>query len=327
MRLGILRNPASTGNLGRPALALPAEAVLAETAGPRDCAEALARLHARGVDLVVVDGGDGTVRDAISRFPAIFGPDWPPVAVLANGNTNLVARRMGALRPEDLPRLAILRPADLSQHLRPAPVLRIDIPDRGTLRGFIAGWGAYATATRIGHEEIAARHGAQVAGAVLATLRRALVGGEAAALRRGVAGTLSADGHPVAEGRRFIGIATTLPGRLIGPLQPFWGDGEGAVRWLDILAPPRGLALAAPLVAIGRPTGAMRRGGYHSGRSPHVSLTLAPGSGGIVLDGETVPGDGGLTATITAGESVRWLGTWPAGALDIARPEAVNEAA
>lgn len=308
IRLGVLRNPASTGNLGRPAPALPEGAVLAETAGPQDCEGALARLAAARPDLLVVDGGDGTVRDAISRFPQVFGTGWPAVAVIASGNTNLVARGLGAVGRGELPRLAAMCPAALSAHLRPAPVLRLDIAGRDApLRGFIAGWGAYANGTRIGREEIAARHGAQVVRAVVATLRRALAGAEAAALRRGIGATFRAEGHAKVAGRRFLGIATTLPGRVLGPLSPFWGEGEGPVRWLDVTAPPRRLALAAPLVALGRPTAAMRRSGYRSGRSVRLELELAPGAGGIVLDGEEIAGDDGLSATITGHETVRWL--------------------
>lgn len=321
MRLGILRNPASTGNLGRPAPALPAEAVLAETAGPRDCADALATLGEARPDLILIDGGDGTVRDAISRFPAVFGGEWPPVAVMAHGNTNLVARRMGAVAPEDLPRLAAMSASELAPRLRPTRVLRIDIPGRPVLHGFIAGWGAYATATRIARDETAARHGAQVAVAAAATLRRALVGAEAARLRRGIACTCRPAGYPEAVGRRFLGIATSLPRRLIGPVSPFWGDGEGHVRWLDVLAPPRRLALAAPLVALGRPTAAMRRDGYLSGRSPRLELALGPGEGDLVLDGESIHGEGGLTATITADEVVRWLDLRRGATSTAGRPE------
>lgn len=308
MRLGILRNPASTGNLGRPAPALPDGAVMAGTAGPRDCAAALARLADAGAGLIVVDGGDGTIRDAISRFPAVFGDDWPPVAVLAHGNTNLAARRLGAVRASDLPRLAAMSSGELARHLAPAPVLRIAVAGHEEpLHGFIAGWGAYAAATRIGREEITARHGAQIIAAAAATLRRTLAGREAAALRRGVDAAVHAEGHPQVHGRRFLGIATALPGRLIGPLSPFWGSGDGPVRWLDIAAPPYRLGLAAPFVAFGRPAGWMLRAGYRSGRTARLDLALAPGEAGLVLDGEAIGGEDGLTATITADETLRWL--------------------
>jgi hypothetical protein len=55
------------------------------------------------------------------------------------------------------------------------------------LRGFILGWGAYATGTRIARQEIAARGPGQAALAVVSTLRRALLGAGRRALRRGVA--------------------------------------------------------------------------------------------------------------------------------------------
>ena len=312
MRLGVLRNPASTGNRGRPAPALPPGAVLVETAGPAGAAEALRRLREAGAELVVVDGGDGTVRDALGAFPAVHGKDWPPLAILAHGNTNLVARRLGRVRPRDLARIAAAEPGSLAPMLRSAPVLRLDLEAEGaaagTRRGFIAGWGAYAAGTRIGSGEIAARHGAQVAGALLATLWRTLAGraeGGGPPLRAGVACALAADGHPVADGRRFLGIATSLAGRLVGPLRPFWGEGAGEIRWLDVLAPPRRLALAAGPVALGRPAGWMRRAGYRSGLTPRLRLTLGPESGGIVLDGEVFGRGAALGVTLTAEERVR----------------------
>lgn len=306
IRLALLRNPASTGNLGRPPPELPPGAMMAETAGPQDCGAALAELAASRPDLLIIDGGDGTVRDAISALPSVFAGDWPALGVLARGNTNLVARRLGGLRPADLSQLASMGTAELAARLSPAPVLHLDIGGAAH-RGFIAGWGAYATATRIGRDEIAARHGAQIARAVLATARRALIGAEAARLRQGVAAGFRAEGHDEISGRRFLGTVTTLPGRLIGPLAPFRKRGAGPLRWLDILAPPRRLALAAPLVALGHPTRAMQET-YRSGRTTRLDLTLAPDAGGIVLDGEEIANEGGLSATMTANEIARWLG-------------------
>src|SRR5699024_8196375 len=129
---------------------------------------------------------------------------------------------------------------------------------------------------------------------------------EAAVLRRGVDATVRAEGHDEASSRRFLGIATTLPGRLIGPLSPFRDEGAGPVRWLDVLAPPRRLALAAPLVAFGRPTRAMRQV-YRSGRSARLEIALTADAGGLVLDGETIAEDSSLTATITGDETVAWI--------------------
>ena len=57
----------------------------------------------------------------------------------------------------------------------------------------------------------------------------------------------------------------------------------------------------------------MRRAGYRSGRSARLEIDLAPGAAGIVVDGEAIVGDAGVSAVITAHETVRWLGP---GALD-----------
>jgi len=311
MRLGLLRNPASTGNRGRPAPALPPGAVMAETARDGGAGGALVRLREAGAQAIVIDGGDGTLAAALTAFSAAFGSAWPPVAILAHGNTNLVARRLGAIVPADLHRLAEIAPGRAA--MRAAPVLWIDAAGGGApRRGFIAGWGAYAAATRIAAEEIAARHDRQVAGAMLATLRRSLWGTEGAALRAGIARRISPEGGAEiapeggAEiaGQGFLGIVTVLPGRLLGPLAPFWGEGGGALRWLDIAAPPRRLALAAPLVALGRPMRWMERAGYRSGRARRIALSL---DGPMILDGEPIPPDPGGGWTLSADECVRVL--------------------
>lgn len=312
MRLGVLRNRACTGNRGRPAPALPPDAALAETDTVADCRPALERLRAAGAEVVVVDGGDGTVRAAVTHLAAVFGAAAPPLAILANGNTNLVGRRLGAVGDAGgLARLARMTPAEAAAVARPWPALGIAFADgRPAERGFIAGWAAYAEATRIGTEEIGARSGAQVAGAVLAVLRRTLAGPERATLRAGIACDFRAEGSPQVPGPRFLGVATTLPAPLFWPLDPFWGDDAGGpsgggaapIRWLDVSAPPRRLALAAPLVAMGRPMRWMERAGYRSGRSRWIELGL---SGEIVVDGERFACSDG--AIITADDPVRFL--------------------
>jgi hypothetical protein len=307
MRPGVLRNPASTGNRGRPAVALPEGVLLAETDVRLGSAGALERLRDAGAEVIVIDGGDGTVREAVTRLPSVFGAFVPPIGILARGNTNLIARRLGAVRGTDgLARLLAMTPAETVRHSRTAPVLTVAFADgRPPERGFIAGWGAYATGTRIGAEEISARHGSQVLRAVLATLARSLWGRDAAALRRGVPCTVEVDGCALPEAPRFLGMVTTLPGPLIGPLRPFWGSGRCALRWLDVVAPPRLLGLAAPVAALGWPaermSGWLARQGYRSGRCAAMTLDLG---GPVVVDGETFGGPGPQRLTLRAESSV-----------------------
>jgi hypothetical protein len=304
MRLGILRNPASTGNHRRSAPALPPGTTMVETSTAADTRTALELLRDRGAEAIVIDGGDGTVRSAVVHLWAVFGAKPPTLAILANGNTNLIGRKVGALRTRSgLGQLADMTVAEAAARSRASPVLRIDFANgRPCERGFVAGWGAYAEATRIATHDMKARSNVQVIGAVLAVLRRNYAGASGGTLRRGVSCDLVIDGRRIAAGRRFGGIVTTLPRPLIWPLDPFWGRGDGPIRWLDIAAPPRRLALAAPLVAIGRPMAWMGRAGYRSGRSKRVELTL---DGDIIIDGERFPGGGG--GIITASETVRFI--------------------
>lgn len=302
MRIAVLRNPLSTGNRNRPPPEMPEGVRLIVPEGFAALDRDLRSLAVEGVDLLVVDAGDGTVREVVSRLPEIFAMP-PSLGIIANGNTNLVARKLG--RISSLAKLAPLAslPADrLAAMTRERPVLRIDgLLDR-PVRGFIAGWGAYAAGTRIAVEEISARGGRQVMRAVLATIRRAFAGRDAAALREGVEGSCAPDGTGLVEGRRFLGVATVLEGSLVVGIQPFWGGGTGVIRWLDIAAPPRRLMLAVLPAMFGRPMGWMMRAGYRSGRSDRILLKI---SGGLVVDGEIVPTDPAKALTFTAKERLR----------------------
>lgn len=282
-RLGVLRNPAASGNRGAPPVPLPPGVLLAE-AGEAG----LDWLLAQGAEVIVIDGGDGTVRAAASHLLARFGTAAPPIAILARGNTNLIARKAGrTCGPRGLARLA----AGEGRAGRLATI-RLDRAGQPPIYGFICGWGAYATATRIAGEEGGGRGAVQVVRTVATTLRRTLFG--AAGLRQGVAADLAIEGAAQVPGPRFLGLATSLTGPLIAGLDPFWGGGAGAIRWLDVSAPPRRLWLAAPFVALGRPRGWMAAAGYRSGTTARIALTLA---GDLVLDGDLVQAGGAVTLT------------------------------
>ncbi|MDT8344124.1 MAG: diacylglycerol kinase family protein [Thermohalobaculum sp.] len=304
LTIGLIRNRASTRNLrGAAVPAAGGGVILRETGSLDELSGALADLRAAGVGLLILDGGDGTVREVVTRLPAIWREAPPRLAILAHGNTNLIARKTGAVRgAEGLARLVAAAHAGWLTECR-LPVLHIAREGAPALGGFIAGWGVYETGSRLAAQEIAARGGGQVALAVAATLRRALFGREAAAIREGIAARLSVDGAALPMGPRLAGLVTTLPGALVMGLRPFWGVGAAPLRWLDVAAPGRRLALAAPFVLAGRPLGWMAEAGYRSGRA--VALDLELGSGvRFVLDGEAFdPGPAGrlrLTAGLEA---------------------------
>ncbi|MCH8168277.1 MAG: hypothetical protein IIC03_10175 [Proteobacteria bacterium] len=308
--VALVRNPSSTRNL-RSASGAPDP--LPAGVRPIDCStldelsDGLAAAHAAGAGVILIDGGDGTVREVLSRLPEIWGDPLPRVGILPRGNTNLIAREVGGLRTPDAMAEVLRRlEAGPPLTLRRRALLRLDYAagEHPTLRGFILGWGAYAAGTRIAREEIAARGPGQVTLAVFSTLRRALFGAERRALRRGVATSISIDGAPRTEAARLIGLATTLQRSLIAGMNPFWGDGPGPIRWLDVPAPGQSLALAAPFLALGRPRRWMIRAGYASGRASRIELSLDTP---FVMDGEIFPPGRGGPMTLTAREEIDFI--------------------
>ena len=89
---------------------------------------------------------------------------------------------------------------------------------------------------------------------------------------------------------------TTLPARLMGPLDPFWGIGEEPIRWSDAAAPPHRLGLALPFALMGRPRRWMAAAGYQSGRARRIELAL---TGELVVDGDVLATGDGATITVT----------------------------
>ena len=307
-QVALVRNPSSTRNLksGAPA-PVPDQVRLIDCSDFDGLTGNLAAARSAGAEVILIDGGDGTVREVLSRLPEIWGETLPHIGILPRGNTNLIARKVGGLHSkyaiaEVLRRCESGLPLPLSRQ----PLLRLDYPsgEHPAIRGFMFGWGAYAEGTRIAREEIAARGTGQVTRAVLSTLRRALFGAERTAFRRGVATGISIDGAPVLNAARLIGLATTLPRSLVAGINPFWGEGPGPIRWLDIHAPGHRLALAAPFVALGWPRRWMTRSGYASGRAVRIELHLDTP---FIMDGETFPPGTGGPMILTASEQISFI--------------------
>lgn len=293
--VGHIRNPFATRN----GLAVgPAQqgVIMRAPEGFDALATSLQEMAEAGVDIVIIDGGDGTVRDVISRAAAIWtkaGLAPPRYAIIAHGNTNLIARSAGQLKRADIARL-VDQPT--SFRLTELNILQVSRQDHPDLKGFIMGAGAYETATRIAQEELSTRHGAQVIHAVVKLVRNA-------ELRKPSPIGIGFDGQPVhSEDRTLVGVST-LPGALLYRLQPFWGSGEGSLRWLDIAAQPRRLLLAAPFIAFGAPRRWMQEH-YKSGRAHRMTLQLRSP---FVLDGESFDPGADDLVQLSADETATFL--------------------
>ena len=297
MRVGILRNPMSTRNLGSAHRAFPDGISLVEVGADKTIADAAYELTREDLDLLIIDGGDGTICAVLSALIA-RGIAVPPVAFLPNGNTNLIARKTGgSSKPKALRQLVEMSPEALADRLYPTPVLRFSISGEDVRCGFIAGWGAYARGTRMAMEEISARHDKQVAAAIFATLRRSLFGAEAREIRSGIDCRFEADSEPAQNSKRFVGVVTCFEGPLAAGANPFWGKGTGSIRWLDVISPPRFHLLFTPFILFGLRLPLFERLGYRSGRAVRLAVTLAEE---MIIDGEIVPIKPNTTVDIDA---------------------------
>lgn len=253
---------------------------------------ALAEMNEAGVARLIIEGGDGTVREVVSRVLTSWEAP-PEFAIIPVGNTNLIARSAGAVKADAMAHVASSPETLRRREIALLKARRAGAPD---LRGFIMGAGAYEKATRMAREEIAARHGAQVVAAVFKLLR-------SPELRAPNPIGFSDEGRDAPPEPRLLTALTSLPGALLLGLSPFWGEGSGAIRWLDIASPAPRLALAAPFIAFGKPVKWMGEA-YRSGRTGEAALR--PGAP-FVMDGEHFePGEDGLVR-VSASETATFL--------------------
>ena len=283
-RVGVIRNPRARRSRTGVATAAAAGALFAEPRTPQELADALQAFARRGLDLLVVDGGDGTVREILSLAPEVFGERLPRLAVLASGTTNVLAADLGTGPGWSLA-AAI---AWSSTAIRtPVEVRRLDAP-APLRRGFMFGAGVYVEAVRLSQR---ARHtrglgGAVVVGAALAGAgARTALGSRDGGLRAGVAMRLQHGREAAREEARFLLLATTLERLPLG-VKPF-GPNRAGMKVLDVAGSPRRLRSALPLLLAGRDRPWLAEAGYRrtEPESLHVALHTP-----YVLDGEEFEG-------------------------------------
>lgn len=316
LRTGVIRNPMSRRNrsgrahawwrdLGDPDL------LRAEPATSDELLHTLKDFARREVGLLVIDGGDGTVREVLSALPRAYGDAPPALAVLASGTTNLIAADVGAGRadPSTIAMLGqIARSGFRAASVQRRTPIEISWPDgsRPSLSGMFVGAAAFTRATDVSHRLVRqgrVDEGAGVAVTLLSSMAQTLAGPERERWLQGEPMSIGRDRGEPDERPRFLMLATTLHKLMLG-IWPFWGEGEGALRFLDVAGSPRRLASALPAVLRGRPRKWMAAEGYHSGRASVLDLTLTRP---FVVDGEQFdPGPSGHVR-LRAGQSIDFI--------------------
>jgi hypothetical protein len=288
IRAGLIVNPKSRRNRFAGAMRRwRSESVLVEAPQTREALDgALGRFAAHGLDLLAIAGGDGTLREVLTRAPQHFPSGLPPLAVLPAGKTNALAMDLGAPRGWTLEAALKSAAAGTVRARRPLEISRRDGSDPPS-RGFILGAGAFVRATQLAQatHRLGAFDNLAVGATLAAAAARTLFGGDDGPWRAGEPMRLSFGVEPLPEKRLFLVMVSTLQQLPLG-LRPFGADAEG-LKVLAVDAPPRRLSAALPLLISGRAASWLEGAGYHRSNPERLDLTLASP---FVLDGETFPG-------------------------------------
>ncbi|MDJ0853347.1 MAG: diacylglycerol kinase family protein, partial [Myxococcota bacterium] len=320
MRIGLLSNLHAGRNREglaplRDAVAGRDDVVCVETLHADAVPDALHELARRDVELLVVNGGDGTLMTALTAIlhEGAFDGRVPLIAPLRGGRTNTNALDVGASRSPVRALETLVRAArDGSVHERVVErrVLKVDVRDgfdREVRYGMFFGAGVIHRGTRLVHRSLP--HGQQgVFGASLVTgalLARLALGRDAGGLLAPDKVRIFVDGESVERGESRLVMATTLD-RLFLKLRPFWGEGSGGVRLTAISADARGFGRALPRILAGRPNGRLQEeNGYLSRNADQVVLAA---SCGLMVDGELIDAAPERVVSLSADTRVHFVG-------------------
>lgn len=293
MRVGIICNPKSHQNRNgsTPHRSFTSSTVSVATPRTREALLAVLREFARDrIELLVIDGGDGTVREVLTCGGAVWARDWPRIAIVPSGKTNALALDLGipadwgiehALAAGSAEKVALRAPIEIKRRGDPMP-----------LRGFLFGTGAFVAATALAQRthRVGAFHGVAVSLALGWAVLKTIFGRASNPWRAGEHIRLNArstDAGPVLslDDRHYLLIASTLKRLPVG-LKPF-GTPRSGLKMLVVDAPPRRMVRAVPMLLSGSESAWLERSGYHRRMVDQLEIRL---DHDFILDGEIYPG-------------------------------------
>lgn len=292
--VGVIYNPRSHRNLGADFdCGLCPHVHIAQPRERGQLPLALTEFAEKGIDLLVINGGDGTVRDVLTCGQAIFGDDWPTIAVLPKGKTNALTFDLGV--PDDWTLQDAIDALDHGTRIyrRPMTVARADEPG-SHVAGFILGAGAFTKATQAGQSahKLGAFDSMVVAVTGLWALLQSMFATRGNAWRKGaqmLIGLGAADapmahsGHGDPAMRQLL-FASTLE-RLPTGIKPF-GALKSGLKMVAIDQISRRTTALIPLVLLGKVTDGLRQRGIHQLAATQFSLSI---DDQFILDGEAFP--------------------------------------
>lgn len=284
-----------------------------ETESYRHVREALDLLAQKGMDILAVNGGDGTLQHALTallsgcHFAAL-----PLIAPLRGGRTNMNALVLGS-HPDPVMALTTLvtaaRDRSLANRLVQQPVLRVEYDPEATPQfGMFFGVGLLHRAIERKHQVLPKRRlqGLPGAAAFLGTmLARAAFGSESGILTPDCM-TVTLDQSRSDWSKYLLFMATALD-RLLFGLRPFWGTEAAPIHCTAIAPGARRTPSAAFRILRGRaPYPHPEAAGYVSRNVHRLELRL---DCGLLLDGELFAPEPGRVVRVTTDQRLRFVQT------------------
>lgn len=272
------------------------------TALLEDVGPALKTLRERGVSLLALVGGDGTLSGSLTELLESWPRPLPAILVMRGGTVNTIAAALGARgSPASSLRHALSGDARPRETVR--ELLRVEAEHAAPRAGLIFGNGLATRWLQAYYAE--PEPGVQAASRVLArTVRSAAVGGDfARGLFEPFSARLSVDGHAVRERSfRLIG-ASTIADVGLG-FRPFLtaGSAPGRFHLLHTSAAPARFVLDLPWLWLGRDAPGSSLSHHRAAR---VELAIARPEPWMI-DADVQPETQHLVITTT--EPLRFLG-------------------
>jgi len=317
IRSGVINNPLSFRNRRSRTLAAVRDVLVAhariphyEVNRPEDIAAATRELLAAGSELIVVNGGDGTVQAVLT---ALFSADvegLPLLAVLPSGTTNMVAADVGGTkRPlwalEQL--LAGVDSGRLRGSVVERPVMRAEIaPDAPPIFSLFFGTGAIYHGIRFCRHYVATvgLRGEIGPGVALAVFLGKIALGQGGAMFPPLHISGRLDDRPVQTGAYLGALVSTVSRQFLG-LRPFWGREPAPLKFSAVSYSPQHVWRAAPAIMRGKPNRWVRpEYGYTSHNAHQVELQL---DCGFTLDGELFMPTPGAPVVLRSGYTACFL--------------------
>jgi hypothetical protein len=284
-----------------------------ETEGYQQVREALSLLMEKEVDILVVNGGDGTLQRALTELLRNGSlPTLPAVAPLCGGRTNMNALVIGSRR-NPVTALSTLLTAvhdnTLTDRLVAQPVLQVDLGvEQPVQYGMCFGVGLLHRAIELKHRILPHSRFQGLPGAAAflgAMLARAAFGSANGLFTPDRIG-LTLDAQSRTPRDYLLVLATSLD-RLLFKLQPFWGQEAAPIRFTAITPEARRTPGGVIRVLRGRPPFSdAEQAGYLSCNVSRIELRL---DCGLLLDGELFAPEPERTVRITADHRLRFVRT------------------